>query len=127
MTKKLPTAIALTLTFLLLSVSIIYACSGLAPLSATLQRDSMDGGMEEKGPCSQQKEDICKSVRDRMLSVRASSPAADITLHVSAILRSAPVEVPLLMNLLPTAGLPGVLFHPALNSSFPFSNRVLRI
>jgi len=88
---------------------------------------AMDHSAMEPGPCSKQKQDICKSVRDQMLSVRPSSPVIDITLHVSTVFHSAHVDIPPLMNLLSTAGPPGVLFRPVFKLSYPFSNQVLRI
>jgi hypothetical protein len=88
---------------------------------------AMDHSAMEPGPCSKQKQDICKSVRDQMLSVPPSSPLADIAFHISTVLQSMHVDAPLLINLLPAAGPPGVLFQPVSKLSFPFSNQVLRI
>ena len=88
---------------------------------------AMDHSAMEGGPCNKHKQDICKSVRHEMLSVKASSSVAELVLQLSTVVQSAHFEVPLLMNLLPTAGPPGVVFHPVLKLSFPFSNQVLRI
>jgi hypothetical protein len=88
---------------------------------------AMDNSAMERGPCTRHKQDICKSVRDQMLSLKAPSPVTGIELHVLTVLHFAHVDIPLLMNLLSTAGPPGVLFHPVFKSSFPFSNQVLRI
>jgi len=58
--------------------SVVYACSKFAPAALAPQLASMDnmagmaGGMIERGPCADHKQDICKSVRDRMLSIRPS-------------------------------------------------------
>jgi hypothetical protein len=89
---------------------------------------AMDHSAMERGPCSKHAtQDICKSVRYQMLSLKASSSVTDLVLHLSTILQSMPVEGPLLVNWIPTAGPPGVLFQPVFKLSFPFSNQVLRI
>ena len=88
---------------------------------------AMDQSAMEGGPCSKHKEDMCKSVRYQMLSLKASSSVTDMVLHLSTVLQSMQVEDPVLANSLPTAGPPGILFHPVFRSSFPFSNQVLRI
>jgi hypothetical protein len=88
---------------------------------------AMDNGAMEGDPCNKHEQDICKFVRYQMLSLKASSSVTDIVLHLSAVLQSMRVEVPLLMNLLPAAGPPGVLFQPVFKLAFPFSNQVLRI
>jgi len=122
--------ISFVIAFSLVSTSIVYACPGsnlMTMTSSMLTSSGTRDGVVKRGPCRDHKQDICQSVRDRMRSVRASSPVADITLHALAILDFAQLDVPLLMNLLPTARPPGVLFHPVLKSAFPFSNQVLRI
>ena len=111
----------------LLFTSIVYACSGLNSMPMSFVSAAMDHSTMEPGPCSKQKQDLCKSVRDQMLSLKASASVADIVLHLSAVLQSMHIEALLLINLLSTAGPPGVVFRPALKLSFPFSNQVLRI
>jgi hypothetical protein len=88
---------------------------------------AMDHSAMEPGPCSKQKQDICKSVRDQMLSLKAPSSVTGIELHILMVLHSAHVDIPPLINLLSTAGPPGVVFHPVSKLSYPFSNQVLRI
>src|SRR6266705_1941492 len=107
--------ISFLIAFSLLSTSIVYACPGsnlMTMTSSMLTSSGTRDGVVKRGPCRDHKQDICQSVRDRMRSVWASSPLANIALHVSVILHSAAVEVPLLMNLLPAARPPGILFHP---------------
>ena len=118
--------IPILVTSSLLFTSIAYACSGLRSMEMNFASTAIDDSAMERGPCNNHKHDICKFVRDQMLSVLPSSPLADIALHISTIVQAAHFEMPLLMNLLP-AGPPGVLFHPVFKSSFPFSNQVLRI
>jgi hypothetical protein len=128
--------ISFLVAFSLLSTSIVYACPGLSLMAMTSSvamtssmsmPPGMNDGVVKRGPCRDHKQDICKSVRDRMLSLRASSPVAEITLHTLAIPHVAQFDIPLLINLLPAAGPPGVLFQPVLKSAFAFSNQVLRI
>jgi hypothetical protein len=60
--------------------SVVYACSKLGSVDMAMAMhgrsmattDGMDGGSVERGPCAQHKQDICKSVRDRMLSIQPS-------------------------------------------------------
>ena len=111
----------------LLFTSIVYACSGLNSIPMRFMAAAMDHSGMERGPCSKHKQDICKSVRDQMISLKASSSVADIVLHLSTVLQSMQLDAPLLINLLSTAGPPGVVFRPVLKLSCPFSNQVLRI
>jgi hypothetical protein len=111
----------------LLFTSIVYACSGLNSMPMSFVSAAMDHSGMEPGPCSKQKQDICKSVRDQMLSLKAPSSVTGIELHILMVLHSAYVDIPALMNLLPEAGPPGVVFQPVFKLSFPFSNQVLRI
>jgi hypothetical protein len=87
---------------------------------------AMDDSAMERGPCSNHKHDICRFVRDQMLTVLPSSPLADIALHISTIVRAAHFEMPLLMSFLST-GPPGVLFYSVSKFPLPFSSQVLRI
>jgi len=87
----------------------------------------MDHNAMEGDPCSKRKQDIYKFVRYQMLSLQASSPAAEITLHVSTILQSAHFDLPLMIGLLPAAGPPGIVSNAVFRLSLPVSNLVLRI
>jgi hypothetical protein len=111
----------------LLFTSIVYACSGLRSVETTFASAAMDQSAMERGPCSKHKQDICKSVRYQMLSLKASISVTEIVLYLSTVLQSMPVEIPLLLNSLPTAGPPGVFFHSVFRSSPVFSKQVLRI
>src|SRR5262249_10323927 len=101
--NRLSTLIALVVASSLLSVSVVYACSGHDFMPMSSMSGAMDDTAMERGPCDKHKQDICKSVRYRMLSVRAPLPVAEIALHVSAVLQSVDFHVPLLINLVPTA------------------------
>lgn len=110
----------------LIFTSIAYACSGLRSMEMNFASTAIDNSAMERGPCNNHKHDICKFVRDQMLSVLPSSPLVEVALHISTIVQAAYFEMPFLIDLLPT-GPPGVLFNPVFKSSFPFSNQVLRI
>jgi hypothetical protein len=112
----------------LLFTSIVYACSGLRSVEMSFASVAMDQSGMERGPCGRHHtEDICKSVRYQMLSLKASSSVPELVLHLSMVLQSAHLEIPLLVNRLPSAGPPGVFFHSVFKSSLLFSNQVLRI
>jgi hypothetical protein len=111
----------------LLFTSIVYACSGLRSVEMSFASAAMDQSAMERGPCSNHKQDICKSVRYQMLSLKASISVTEIVLHLSTGLQSMPVEIPLLPNSLLTAGPPGVFFHSVFRSPLLFSSQVLRI
>ncbi len=119
--------ISILVAFSLLFTAVVYACSGLRSMEMGSVSAAMDNSTKEPGPCSKHKQDICKSVRDQMLSVPPSSPLADIALHISTILQASHFDDLLLMKLLPATGPPGVVFHPVSKLSYPFSNQVLRI
>ena len=119
--------IPLLVAFAFLVVSIAHACPGQDSLiSATSVSTAIDeSGMGPDHPCRKPRQDICKSVRDQMLSLKASLPVTGIELHVLTVLHFGHVNIPPLMNLISTTGPPGVLFDPVFK--FPFSTQVLRI
>ena len=120
--------IPLLVAFSLLFISVVHACSGQDLLMSTT---SVSGSINESGmesdPCRKPEQDICKSVRDQMLSLKAPLSVIGIEHRVLTVLHSAHVDIPPLVNLLSTTGPPGILFHPVFKSSLPFSNQVLRI
>lgn len=98
MLKKLSAVAALIVAFAFVFVSITHACSGLAPMNLAIQQSPMNMGAGDSSPCGKEKPDICKSVRDNMLSVKPSPsvPAqtvAPLQLSVAApfVLVSTPV------------------------------------
>jgi len=77
----------LVVSALVLSIlfnSVVYACSRIDLMTVALHdssmsgMDGMHGGMVQRGPCNQHKQDICKSVRNRMLSIQPSSYKIDV-------------------------------------------------
>jgi hypothetical protein len=66
------TAITVVLSFLI--VTFAYACPGMAFMRASSRYSySTTAHHIKTNPCQGAKKDICQSVRDRMLSVRATS------------------------------------------------------
>ena len=92
----------------LLLNSVVYACSKVGMVMAMhdssmsmATTDGMDQKSVERDPCAQHKQDVCKSIRDRLLSVQPSlykldpaqpstvaflpsNPAIEITSHIAA-------------------------------------------
>jgi len=56
----------------------VYACSGLSEFHVTSHHISMDDEGLKRGPCADAKQDICKSVRNRMLSIQSSFSSVDV-------------------------------------------------
>lgn len=119
--------VPLLVIFSLLVTSIVYACSGLERTQMTSMSATMDHSAMEGKPCNNHTQDICKSLRYQMLSLRPSLVVSEITLYLSTNLYSAQYDVPLLTSLVRGAGPPGIIFPSASEVSFPFSSQVLRI
>ena len=127
MSKQLSTITILVVTFSLLFVSVVYACSGLDSMQLAFHDSSMDGEKVERGPCSDHKQDICKSVRNRMITVQVSSSKAEISLVSLALQSSVTAE----MFALPDIGSVSLLsraFPNSISNISPFlSHVILRI
>jgi len=122
--------LAWTLVFSVLFTAIVYACSGLASMQMSSLHAShafMDGEMGDKNPCGERKQDICQSVRYRMLSIQSSSYQAGTSLYVSTLPQDASIERFLLPDAshayLPSA----IVFNPLFKRSLVYSDLVLRI
>lgn len=69
----------------LLFNSLAYACSKLGSVGMAMAMhgpsmpmgDRTNGGAVERGPCADHKRDICKSVRDRTVSIQPSPSKAE--------------------------------------------------
>jgi hypothetical protein len=77
---------ALFILFSFLFVSIVHACSGLDSMQVASLHNSSENPMGGK-PCDQSKQenDICKSIRYRMLSVRAEPVQNDWTVLAATL------------------------------------------
>lgn len=83
----------------------------------------------ERGPCSKHKQDVCKSVRERMLSIqppyyRAEAVQQPIILFLPLSLDS---DIPKHIVLSPGSLTWQTAFHAVFKLPLPFSLRVLRI
>ena len=119
----------------ILFTSIVYACSRIDLMTVTLHdssmsgMDGMHGGMVQRGPCNQHKQDICKSVRNRMLSIQPSSYKADdvqqpiiLLLPINAI-----IDIPKHLALSSVSAGWEIAFHSVFKLPLHLSFSVLRI
>lgn len=88
---------ALFIIFSILFVSTVHACSGLGGMRML---NSSENPMIAGEPCDHGKQgsDVCKSVRYRMLSIRAESLHNDPTLLPSTLPHALSVDDPLLLG-----------------------------
>jgi len=119
--------IPLVVAFSLLFTSVVYACSGLGSMAMISMFAGMDDASMERGPCSEHRQDICKSVRDQMLSLQALSSRAEMAVQVTAILQFTHLELPAAVDRFATGAPPGAVSNPVFRFSFPFTSQVLRI
>ena len=105
--RKPHLVIGSVLAVTLLFNSVIYACSKIGMIIAMhgasmsmATTDDMNQKSVERDPCAQHKQDVCKSIRDRLLSLQPSlykldpaqhviiappsNPATEITSHIAA-------------------------------------------
>lgn len=126
MLKKLSAVAASIVALAFVIVSITHACSGLAPMNLAVQQSPMNMGGGNNPPCGKEKGDICKSVRDSILSVKPSISAADNPQQTVLPLQLS-VESPTLHVSSAVAPVVGVAFHPVFKLSLTLSYHVLRI
>ena len=117
--------------FLVVSVfgnAVVYACSSRHPVQMDLDHSAMTpDAAEDSGPCANQRqdEDICKTVRDRMLSIQPSTSqdmqkVRCVTLELFVTSAVTPVLPSVFENR-------HAIFHPVFAISLPVSFLVLRI
>jgi hypothetical protein len=97
----MPKAIAaLLILFSFMFVSIVHACSGLDAMAVVSLYGASKGPMMAGKPCDHAKpeKDICKSVRQRMLSTRAESIQNDSVLFSSSLPNLVPLAVSVLLS-----------------------------
>jgi len=126
-TKKASFLLASTLVFSVLFTAIVYACSGLNLLPMNTHLSSMSGEGVKRGPCAEHKQDICKSVRDRMLSVQLSVSKAEASQQVLVLPLLPSVETVKQAVFSPAPFELQISYHPVFKLSLPFSYLVLRI
>ncbi len=132
--KKFCFLVASALAVSILFISIVYACSRIGPMNMTMQAYSMSGmdGMGEgmrvqRGPCSEHKQDICKTVRDRMLSIQPSVHKAEASLELIVLPLAIGIETVEQVVFSPVSFDREIFNHPVFKLSLPFSFSVLRI
>jgi len=127
MIKRLSVATALFVVFAFLFVSIAHACSGLGPVGVMIEQSSRNAGMANNGPCNQHKEDVCKSVRDSILSIQPSVSKAAVSQPVLPLQLSIEGESATQVGFSPLFPVIERAFHPVFKLPLTFSYLVLRI
>ena len=121
MLKKLSIIAASIVALAFVFVSITHACSGLTSIIPAMQQSAMKMGASDSFPCGKAKPDICKSVRDSMLSVKPSMSGPEQTITPLQL----SIESPFLLPPTPVTRVIEVSFHPVFK--LPRSFLVLRI
>lgn len=67
------------IVFSVLFASVAYACAGLNSMPVSSMSSVMDNEAVEAGPCSDDKQDACESLRYRMISIERSSAQTEIS------------------------------------------------
>ena len=127
MVKRLSAATALFIVFAFLLVPTVHACSGLGPVGVMIEQSSRNAGMANNSPCNQHKEDVCKSVRDSILSIQPSVSKAEVSQPVLPIQLSIESEGPTQVGFAPLFPVIERAFHPVFKLSLSLSYLVLRI
>jgi len=128
MVRRLSAATGLFVVFAFLFVSITHACSGLGPVGVMIEQSSRNAGVANNSPCNQHKEDVCKSVRDSILSIQPSVSKAVVSQQsVLPIQLSIESESPTQVTFSPLFPVIERAFHPVFKLSLSLSYLVLRI
>ena len=128
MLKKLSIIAASIVAFAFIFVSITHACSGLTSMNPAMQQSPMNMGTSDGFPCGKEKPDICKSVRDSILSIQPSVSKPDISQQpVLPIQLSIESEDPTQVGFAPLFPVIERAFHPVFKLSLTLSYLVLRI
>ena len=126
MLKKLSAVAASIVAIAFIFVSITHACPSLGPVNLAVQQSLVNNMDSGNPPCSKEKSDPCKSVRDSILSVKPSKSAV-VNPEQSLLTIQLPVESPSLLASSPiTSTAPGA-FHPVFKLPLTLSYLVLRI
>ena len=123
MLKKLSIIAASIVAFAFVFVSIAHACSGLNSMNPVMQQSPMNMGASDGVPCGKEKPDICKSVRDSMLSVKPSLSAPE---QMVAPLQLS-IDARFVLVSLPSTWVSEARFHPVFKLPLSLSYLVLRI
>jgi len=119
--------LSLTVVLSLLVTTVVYACSGLNMFQMNAHQSTMKGEGVKRGPCAEHKQDICKSVRDRMLSIQPSAHKAENSQILVVLLLPSLKETTENVVFAAEPLEREILYHPVFKLSLPFSYLVLRI
>lgn len=123
--KQLLTATAVILAFVLESIA--FACPDPARMRAPLFSDAAGSEMGDQEPCSGAKEEMCASVRDSMVSIRAAAFRLASPLQNAAVFAPIKAEVNVAGEFFVGSLSVRLPFHPVFKLRLPFAYSVLRI
>jgi len=126
MLKKLSIITASIVAFAFVLISIAHACSGVASKKPAVQQSPMNMDAGDSSPCGKERPDICKSVRESMLSVKPAVSGID---SPEKTFSPPPISLvsPILPGSLPLVLVSKVSFHPVFKLPLSLSYLVLRI
>jgi hypothetical protein len=119
------TATAVILSFVLASIA--FACPDPARMRALLFSDAPASEMGEQAPCSGAKEEMCASVRDSLLSIRAAVIRLVNPLQNSTVFAPLKAEAFAAREFFSGSLCASLPFHPVFKLRLPFAYSVLRI
>jgi hypothetical protein len=127
MFNKLSIIAAAIVIFAFVFASVAHACAGLTSMNPAVQERSMNMGAADNSPCGEEKPpDICKFVRDAMLSIKPSVPG----IQSPEKMVSPPAfrfASAILVDSSPAPFVARVSFHPVFKLPLRFSYLVIRI
>jgi hypothetical protein len=127
MFNKLSFIAAGIVTFAFVFASVAHACAGLTSMNPALQESSINTGATDNSPCGEEKPpDICKFVRDAMLSIKPSVPGIQSPEKMVSP-PAIPFASPRLLVSAPVSLATKTSFHPVFKLQLSFSYLVLRI
>jgi hypothetical protein len=125
---KLSVVLSLAVALSILVTSVVYACSGLNLMQMNAHHVAMGHKTVERGPCAEHKQDVCKSVRERMLSIHPSfHKLNDSQQPIFLAPLSVMIDIPKHLTLLPDALMWQTAFHSVFKLPLPLFLSVLRI
>jgi hypothetical protein len=121
--------ISLLVIVSLLFTSVVYACSGLSLIQVSTMSASMEDMATEGSPCKNEKQDVCKFVRESMLSIQPSShKAADVQQPILLLLPiPLSIDVPKHIAFSSSSAAWEIAFHSVFKLPLSLSFSVLRI
>jgi hypothetical protein len=92
--KALPIIVATAIICSFLFVTFAYACSGKTLTRTAAHPSSIHWDAFARNPCNEAKKDVCKDVRNRMLSIQAPPPQGNFFSYGLLPATSVATEIP---------------------------------